>query len=164
MFSDAGSSLFVFLLAILAVPGSALLLLETITSLPQLSRLQSYISQLPRLSAELSKVDNYTFLAPTNAALDQWLGAESPGPTLDDIEATLFYHLLHGIYPVATFSSSSQFVSTFLTNTSYTNVTSGQAVQLLLNRSQQPVIRSGNVTNTSITTTVRVHVTSDRPC
>ncbi|PVH78768.1 Fasciclin-domain-containing protein, partial [Cadophora sp. DSE1049] len=100
----------------------------------------------------LDKVDNYTLLAPTNEAFDTWLSTANPQPTLEDIEATLYYHLLHGTYPVASFSSSTQFISSFLTNASYSNVTAGQTVQLAVDIGGLPLIRSGNGTNTSIIT------------
>ncbi|KAH7403811.1 FAS1 domain-containing protein [Cadophora sp. MPI-SDFR-AT-0126] len=139
-------------LVLLVVRCSAKILLETIPTFPELSQLQSYIEKLPRLSAELDRVDNYTLLAPTNDAFDTWLSAASPQPTLEDIEATLYYHLLHGIYPITSFSSLTQFVPSFLTNSSYSNVTAGQTVQLALENKRLPLIRSGNGTNTSIST------------
>jgi uncharacterized surface protein with fasciclin (FAS1) repeats len=154
MYSNTFSSFLPPLLLAFAAKCSAKLLLETIPTFPELSQLQSYIATLPRLSAELAKVDNYTFLAPTNDAFNSWLSTTTPQPTLEDIEATLFYHLVHGIYPVASFTSTLQSVPSFLTNASYTNVTAGQAVQLSLSSSKHPVIRTGNMTNTSIITTV----------
>ncbi|KAH6718692.1 FAS1 domain-containing protein [Leptodontidium sp. MPI-SDFR-AT-0119] len=138
-------------LGFFAVQCSAKFLLETIPTFPELTQLQSYVEQLPQLSAELSKVDNYTLLAPTNEAFDSWLGEANPQPTLDDIEATLYYHLLHGIYPVASFTSLPKFTASFLTNSSYTNVTAGQTAQLSQDSRNFPLIRSGNGTNTSIT-------------
>lgn len=142
-------------LGFFAVQCSAKFLLETIPTFPELTQLQSYVEQLPQLSAELSKVDNYTLLAPTNEAFDSWLGEANPQPTLDDIEATLYYHLLHGIYPVASFTSLPKFTASFLTNSSYTNVTAGQTAQLSQDSRNFQLIRSGNGTNTSITSSVR---------
>lgn len=151
--SNTWGYVLIYFFAVFTAQCSAKALLETIPTFPELSQLQSYIEMLPRLSAELTNVDNYTLLAPTNDAFDAWLGTTTPEPTLDDIEATLFYHLIHGIYPVASFTKKPQFASSFLTNTSYTNVTSGQAIELSLSSSQSPLITSGNMTNTSITTT-----------
>lgn len=51
------------------------------------------------------------------------------------------YHILKDTHPSATFSNASQLVPTLLTNTSYTNVTGGQRVELL-ERNGRPVFRS----------------------
>lgn len=154
---NSRSSFLLSLLVTFAVQCTAKLLLETIPTFPELSQLQGYIERLPRLSAQLKNVDNYTFLAPTNDAFDSFLASDT---TLDEIEATLFYHLLHGIHPVASFTEALHFVPSFLTNSSYTNVTDGQNVQLSLSNSgsKLPLIRSGNRTTTSITTPVSLRL------
>ncbi|KAG4440275.1 hypothetical protein IFR05_004236 [Cadophora sp. M221] len=152
MFSHLFNFSAVSFVGFFAVQCSAKFLLETLPTLPELTTLQSYVRQLPRLSAKLDTVDNYTLLAPTNEAFDSWLGGANPQPTLDDIEAILFYHLLRGIYPVASLSPSPKFTASFLTNSSYTNVTAGQSVQLSQDSKKFPLIRSGNGTNASITT------------
>ncbi|RFU29583.1 hypothetical protein B7463_g6769, partial [Scytalidium lignicola] len=73
-------------------------------------------------------------------------------PTSDDIEATLFYCLVHGIFPVASFTKIPQFVSSFQENATYTNVTTGQTLELVLTNGSVPHIVSGLRTNSSITT------------
>lgn len=149
------SSFFASLLLIFAGQCSGKPLLTTIKTFPQLSQLQSYIDTFPSLAAALETVDNYTLFAPTNNAFEAWLKTATPKPTLSDIEATLFYHLVHGTFPVASFTTAPQFVSSFLSNTSYTNVTTGQVVQISLSEKQFPILTSGNGANTSISSTVR---------
>ncbi|KAH8811280.1 FAS1 domain-containing protein [Xylogone sp. PMI_703] len=140
------------ILSTLAAQCSSLFILSTIANRPELSTLQSYVKQLPELSALLSQADNYTYFAPTDTAFQKWFSAADPAPTLDEIEATLTYCLVHGIYPVASFTKSPQFVSSFLVNATYTNVTSGQTLELVLNNNSVPYVMSGLRSNSSIAT------------
>jgi len=55
--------------------------------------------------------------------------------------ALVEYHILKDTHPTATFSNTSQLVPTLLTNTSYTNVTGGQRVELL-EQDGQPIFLS----------------------
>lgn len=138
----------------LAARCTALFILDTIANNPSLTTLQSYVTQLSALSAQLGQADNYTFFAPTDTAFQKWLASANPAPTLDDIEATLLYCLVHGIYPVATFTSSPQFVPSFQVNTTFTNVTTGQVLDIALRNNSTPQITSGLRTNSSITSNV----------
>ena len=73
-------------------------------------------------------------LAPSNAAFQSFANGSSPSTnftSFDQIEALLSYHFLKGVYSQATFRTSPTFIPTLLSNTSYTNVTTGQVVEAI---------------------------------
>jgi hypothetical protein len=69
--------------------------------------------------------------------------------------ATLQYSLLQGVYPSLSFSNTSQFVASNLVNSTYTNVTGGQTVELVLSSSGTPQVITGNKTVSTSTLAVR---------
>jgi hypothetical protein len=73
--------------------------------------------------------------------------------TTDQVEALISYHLLHGIFPVASFSQVPQFPNSNLNNVTFENVTNGQMVELLQS-STGPQILSGNTTISTISKAV----------
>lgn len=93
----------------------------------QLSSLSALIKSSSAFNEQLKTADNFTFLAPSNDAISKWLAKNR---SADYIQATLQYHLLNGTYPKASISSTPQFVASYLTNTSYCNVTGGQRVKV----------------------------------
>jgi uncharacterized surface protein with fasciclin (FAS1) repeats len=99
-------------------------------------------------------VDNVTLLAPSNTAFQAWTSNQSPALSDDQMEASLMYHLVHGVFPAVSFSKRPQFAGSFLTNTSYANVTGGQRVELVSGTSGDPQIVSGNQSVSVITTMV----------
>ena len=127
--------------------------LSVLASRPELSQFNAYLSQFPRLTTTINTVDNATLLIPSNTAFTKWLQNTVPPLTPSDIENTLNYHIIHGTFPAASFTNTAQFVSSFLTNTSYSNVTEGLLVGLI-NSDGNPQIRSGLDTNSSIVTPV----------
>jgi hypothetical protein len=127
--------------------------LSVLASRPELSQFNAYLSQFPRLTTTINTVDNATLLIPSNTAFTKWLQNTVPPLTPSDIENTLNYHIIHGTFPVASFTNTAQFVPSFLTNTSYSNVTEGLLVGLI-NIDGNPQIRSGLGTNSSIITPV----------
>lgn len=73
-----------------------------------------------------------TILAPNNDAVNAAINNtdySSPYISPGDIQALLSYHVLNGTYYASDISNTSQFISTLLTNTSFTNVTGGQRVE-----------------------------------
>ncbi|CAJ2510499.1 Uu.00g133080.m01.CDS01 [Anthostomella pinea] len=73
---------------------------------------------------------NVTLLAPNNDALASINGAGNS--MLGDpsyVQALLSYHVLNGSYSNASFSNSSMFIPTMLTNSTFSNVTGGQRVE-----------------------------------
>jgi hypothetical protein len=152
--------MYIWSLAIALVPlavHTSASFLSVLASRPELSQFNAYLSQFPRLSTTISTVDNATLLIPSNTAFTKWLQNTVSPLTPSDIENTLNYHIIHGTFPVASFTNTAQFVSSFLTNTSYSNVTDGLLVGLI-NIDGNPQIRSGLDANSSIITPVCLFV------
>jgi uncharacterized surface protein with fasciclin (FAS1) repeats len=120
----------------------------------ELSTFNHYVNASSKLTNLLSSADNVTLLAPSNTAFETWLASQSPALTNDQIEAFLTYHLIHGVFPTVSFSSQPQFAGSFLTNTSYANVTDGQRVEFVSGNGGDPQIVSGNKSVTGIGTAV----------
>jgi len=133
---------------------SAISLLQVIQTTPQLSTLQSLLSSnvSTNITNFLSSANNFTFLAPSNNAITTFNKAGT-NLTGDLLFATLNYSLLHGGYPTLSITNNSQFVASNLVNASYTNVTAGQAVELV-NNNGTPEAVTGNKTISTSTSTV----------
>ena len=133
-------------------------IIPTLQSYSELSTLYSYINGSTKLYDLLANSTNFTFLAPTNDAIADWIANQgNVTPSVDVIQATLSYHLLNGSWPTVDFSSQPQFASTNLHNVSYSNVTiapSGQRVELVTGSNGDPEILSSNKTVTTIQTKV----------
>ncbi|KAH9218597.1 FAS1 domain-containing protein [Leptodontidium sp. 2 PMI_412] len=98
-----------------------------------LGTLNFYIAKSRSLTTLLSTANNFTFLAPSNEAFDEWLINKGSTPlSADEIDATLAYHLLHGGFPTVAFTTNPHFVPTNLTDLRFANVTTGQTVELQL--------------------------------
>ncbi|TVY78341.1 Fasciclin-like arabinogalactan protein [Lachnellula suecica] len=142
------------LLASLVTNGAAITLLQAIGNYPQLSTLNTYITNSSNVTNLLSNANNFTFLAPSNTAIADFLtGTKDNVLTEGLLEATVQYSLLRGGYPKLSFTTAPQFPATSLSNASYTNVTAGQAVELLLDSNGAPQIMSGNKSTAGTTTT-----------
>lgn len=146
-----------FLVCVSQVQSQALL--SVLQDHSELSTFNHYVNASRTLSKLLSSADNVTLLAPSNSAFDTWLTAQSPAPTNDEIEALIEYHLIHGGFPTVSFSQQPQFVGSFLTNNSYTNVTSGQRLELVTGTAGDLEIVSGNKSVSGITTPVNAPLT-----
>lgn len=74
----------------------------------------------------------HTLVVPTDSAVAQ-AKSSMPASFADNssVRALLDYHILNNTHPMATFTNLSQLVPTHLTDTTYTNVTGGQRVELL---------------------------------
>jgi uncharacterized surface protein with fasciclin (FAS1) repeats len=134
-------------------------IIPTLETYPSLSTLYSYIYSSTTLFNLLNNAINFTFLAPTNDAISQWIQTAQGNktPTADVIEAQLSYHLLNGSWPTANFTDEPQFVATELLNSSYSNVTiypGGQRVELMTGSDGEPQILSSDKAATNITTKV----------
>ena len=101
-------------------------MLNVLSTNPQLSALSILVHSLPLLVQQFKSADNFTFLAPTDNAISSWLATNR---SVDDIQATLQYHLLNGTFPSVSIPSTPIFVPTALTNQSYCNVTGGQRLK-----------------------------------
>jgi len=135
--------------------GYSITLLQVIQSYPELSTLNAYLSNNTNATNLLSSANNFTFLAPNNAAIGNFVAQNPNILTADLLEATLQYSLLRGGYPKLSFNGTPQFVESNLVNASYANVTGGQRVELALGDNGTPEAVTGNKSTSSATTTVR---------
>jgi uncharacterized surface protein with fasciclin (FAS1) repeats len=143
-----------FGLLLLPSQAAAQTILSVLGVQSDLSMLNSFIDSSPAISRLLSTANNFTFFAPSNAAINAWLA--TPGTTsltTDQVEALISYHLIHGTFSVATFSQVPIFANSNLNNVTFENVTSGQAVELLQTPTGPSVI-SGNSTISTISKAV----------
>ncbi|KAE9382004.1 FAS1 domain-containing protein [Stipitochalara longipes BDJ] len=127
-------------------------LLSVLQQHVELSTFNHYVNSSSALTSLLSSANNITLLAPSNTAFQTWLEDQSPPLSDDQIEALLSYHVLHGVFPTVSLAPKPQFANSFLTNTSYANVTSGQRVELLSTVDGDPQIVSGNKSISGFTT------------
>jgi transforming growth factor-beta-induced protein len=94
------------------------------SSLPPLKSLSPC---LPALNSPIKSSNLYLEASTDRLFLIQTLEKD---PSM--ITALLQYHVLNGSVPSSAFTTTSQFIPTLLTNTSFTNVTGGQVVMGLL--------------------------------
>jgi hypothetical protein len=143
-----------FWLATLVAYGSAITLIEVLSSYPQLSSLYSYINSSSTVTSLLANSNDFTFLAPSNDAIASF-NSQNPDVLSRTWLANVQYGLLQGGFPTLSFSDTPQFVASNLVNGSYANVTSGQAVELVLGSDGTPEVVTGNKSISTSTAAVR---------
>ncbi|KAI9693494.1 MAG: hypothetical protein M1820_009230 [Bogoriella megaspora] len=133
-------------------------LADVLAGTPDLSTLTSALQQFPDLLTTLNGTSNITVLAPNNAAFDALFATPAGQAAQNDaglLEAVLEYHVVDGVFPASSIPATGAFVPTFLTNTSYTNVTGGQRVEGISANGGVTFISGGkatsNVTQADIT-------------
>jgi uncharacterized surface protein with fasciclin (FAS1) repeats len=131
-------------------------LLSVVQQHVELSTFNQYVNSSSTLTSLLSSANDITLLAPSNDAFQTWLENQSPQLSNDQIEAVLIYHVIYGVFPTVSLSTEPQFASSFLTDTQYANVTSGQRVELLSTVDGDPQIVSGNKSISGLSTKVYV--------
>lgn len=92
------------------------------------------IIAFPRFMLTLNVPD--PVLAPNDAAFDLFFSTSDVARnynSTDSIEALLSYHFLKGVHSYNSFITGPQFIATLLANTSYTNVSGGQVVEVISN-------------------------------
>jgi len=119
-----------------------------------LSTLNSLLATNPTLVSALGNMSNITILAPNNDALSAFLNSTAGMAAATDpgaVTALLTYHVLNGTYNSSSFTNSSQFLPTMLTNATYANVTGGQRVEARLNGSSVDIF-SGLLQQSTVVT------------
>ena len=144
-----------FFLLIFASNALGQALLSVLQTHLELSTFNYYVNASTNLTNLLSTANNFTLLAPSNTAFENWFSSQG-NPSLSDdvIESTLMYHLLHGGFPTTSILDEPQFVASHLTNATYSNVTDGQRVELVTGSGGQPQFISDNKTVTTIVSPV----------
>lgn len=141
-------------LAILVTHGVSITLLGVLQSYPELGNLYSFVNASANTSSLLASANNFTFFAPNNDAIQRVITQNPSSLTDGSFDAIVQYSLLHGGYPTLSFSNISQFVASNLINSTYTNVTGGQAVELVLSDNARPQAVTGNGTISTSPSTV----------
>jgi len=144
-----------FILLLLVTIAFGAPFLDVLQNIDSLSLLNSHIANSTKLTDILTKADNFTFLAPSNAAFNKWLGQGGSIVPEAEIEDTLLYHLLHGGFPTIGITATPQFASSNLPNGIAANVTGGQVVEAIANSAGIPQFLSANKTVSTITNPVR---------
>jgi hypothetical protein len=142
-------------LSTLISAGHGRTLLEVLQTTPSLSILYNSINaSTSNITDLLANANNFTFLAPSNDAIKNFVDSTSNNLTGDLLNATVHYSLLQGGFPSLSFTNISQFVQSNLLNSSYANVSAGQAVELLSSSNGEPQVLSGNKSISTIKTAV----------
>ncbi|TDZ15973.1 Fasciclin-like arabinogalactan protein [Colletotrichum orbiculare MAFF 240422] len=97
-----------------------------------LSQLTTLLGTQPELVEALSNARNITILAPSNAALEQFLASPAAAGAATNpglVSAILTYHVLNGTFYASNFTDEPKFIPTLLQNQTYANITGGQRVQ-----------------------------------
>jgi uncharacterized surface protein with fasciclin (FAS1) repeats len=130
---------------------------EALNATSELSQFSSVLSLNPELLQALTSAANFTLLAPSNAAFSRVDNATLAGLASNTglLTALLQYHILNGTYPFNAVVTRRTIVPTLLTNSLFTNVTTGQAVLVSEQAGSRNVtIYSGLLHNSTITTPV----------
>jgi uncharacterized surface protein with fasciclin (FAS1) repeats len=125
----------------------------TLSSQPTLSNLTSFLNLNPQLIELLNSASNLTVLAPSDEAFTALTNSSAGGALATDpglVSALLQYHILNGTFTSQSITNESTFIPTYLTNSSYTNVTGGQVVEALL-IGNDTVFYSGLLQNATVT-------------
>lgn len=149
-------------LSLLALMPSAIAaqnLTQLLANTTQLSSLSALLSSYPRIESSLANISNVTILVPSNAALANFTNSTSfqvlaSGPSGNrTIEDLLSYHILQGEYYASNITDTPAFIHTYLNDTAYTNVTSGQIVEAI-KQDNETYFYSGLLANSTVTQAV----------
>lgn len=144
----------------LATLGQAVDLTETLEGNKNLTEFTTLLrEQYGEVYANLSFAREMTLLVPSNAAFNKipysTLGDAFKNNESDIVRSVLQYHVSPGLHPITSFNSSFQFVPTWLTNSSFTNVTGGQRVGVVNQAGNVTVLTSGLGSRATVVENVR---------
>ncbi|KAK0100663.1 hypothetical protein ONS95_007115 [Cadophora gregata] len=124
-----------------------------------LGTLTALLQNQPELATNLLNARNITILAPSNDAFSRFLSTPGGQATSNDpgkLTALLQYHVLVGAHPSSALNMSI-YPHSILTNSTYTNVTNGQVVQL--SKMGNKVMAMSGLKEMSMSTTMDVMFT-----
>ena len=131
-------------------------LTDLIGQTSSLSQLGTLLKGFPDLAKTLAATPNITILAPNNAAIAEFKSSGMlASASQEEIEAALSYHVLQGIIPSSMITEFPTFAPTSLNSTTYTNVTGGQVVEVLLD-DDDVIIYSGLKAQSTVVTPVSI--------
>ncbi|KAI4159907.1 MAG: hypothetical protein L6R39_000283 [Caloplaca ligustica] len=131
-------------------------LTQLLESNKNLSEFTTLLTSYGDIYANLSFQSEVTILAPNNDAFNK-IPYSSLGPAFEAnqsqiVRAVLQYHILPGLHPSGSYNGTFSFDKTWLQNTSYTNVTGGQAVGGVQQAGDVNVFTSGMGTRSTLVT------------
>jgi hypothetical protein len=151
-----------FLLALcITVVDAQFTLLDIIRQTNDLSRLYTIINESASLTSLYTSANEFTLFAPSNLALGIYLNSTTGRPNQEkDLEAAIDYALAHGVFPsveatTIEATTTREYITSFLTNIRYTNVTGGQRMIMRKTNTGNVQIESGNKTISFVRTAVR---------
>ena len=132
-------------------------LTATLAGNTDLTNLTTYFARFPKLLREVVGASNITILAPSNEAFAALAGTPEglalASRSSTDVAALLGYHVLNGTYPASAITNTAAFVPSLLHGTKYTNVSTGQVVEVV-KQGDSVEIYSGLLSNSTVTTPV----------
>lgn len=119
-----------------------------------LSSLNDLIGNFPDLATTLAGLEGVTILAPSNDALESLMSNSSSSSSMlsdeEFVSALLRYHVINGTVYASNITESPLFPSTYLNDSTYSNVTGGQVVQAVMNDDDEVEIVSGLKTRSMV--------------
>ncbi|EFQ99601.1 hypothetical protein MGYG_02614 [Nannizzia gypsea CBS 118893] len=109
---------------------------EDISNMPELSEMSSYLNQTPEAKDALDNQKNVTLLALENSAFRDFVGQGQENGNESSSNSSLIrgifsYQLVKGLHNSEQITTTPQFSPTELNDEGFTNVSSGQVVQLV---------------------------------
>lgn len=130
-------------------------LTQLLANTTQLSSLNALLSTYPGIVNSLTNITNVTILAPSNAALENFINSStfqaltSSSSVNQSIEDLLGYHILQGEYYAGNITDTPAFIHTYLNDTAYTNVSNGQVVEAIM-QDNKTYFYSGLLANSTV--------------
>ncbi|KAI9675308.1 MAG: hypothetical protein M1817_001211 [Caeruleum heppii] len=142
-------------LSSLALIASAQDLTSVIAENENLTRFSELISQYADVTSPFAALNRISVIAPSNAAFDKLqfsaLGPAFANNDTDIIRSVIEYHIINGTLQTSTLTSSPTFLSTYLTNDTYSNVTGGSAIGAVKQAGNVIVLLSGLGSRSTLT-------------
>lgn len=123
-----------------------------------LTEFNTLVQNYGDIYAALSFSKDITIFAPSDSAFQKIpyssLGGAFESNNSDIVREVLKYHVINGTHPSGSFNGSFQFLSTWMNNQTYSNVTGGQTVGVVQQAGNNIVCVSGLGSRSSLTTAV----------
>lgn len=127
-----------------------------------LTEFSTLVQNYGDIYAALSFSKDITIFAPSDSAFQKIpytsLGGAFEANNSDIVREVLKYHVINGTHSTGSFNGSFQFLSTWMNNQTYSNVTGGQAVGVVRQAGNDIVCVSGLGSRSSLTASVRLPV------
>lgn len=124
-----------------------------------LTEFNTLVNNYGDIYAALSFSNDITIFAPSDAAFEKIPYSSLGGPfeanNSDIVREVLKYHVINGTHPSGSFNGSFQFLTTWMNNQTYSNVTGGQTIGVVQQAGNDIVCVSGLGSRSSVIASVR---------